>query len=166
MRPRKELGPIHHSGLRSSQASSSKPGSHSRFSLRAVSPDRSFLTSERCAEDRPFPRLTSQNAFLADFRVPDNPDIIDSDSYRIEWCDQQEMYSVAMISRWRLYALCPSLLCLLWLTQALAAQTPVQAARKYTETKKPELVQQFSEFLAIPNVAADPADLRRNADLL
>ena len=73
---------------------------------------------------------------------------------------------MAMISRLRLYALCPSLLCLLWLTQALAAQTPLEAARKYIETKKPELVQQFSEFLAIPNVAADPADLRRNADLL
>ena len=73
---------------------------------------------------------------------------------------------MAMISRPRLYALCPSLLCLLWLTKALAAETPAEAARKYTETKKPQLVQQFSEFLSIPNVAADPADLRRNADLL
>jgi hypothetical protein len=44
-------------------------GSHSRFSLRAVSADRSFLTSERCPEDRRFPRLTSQNAFLDNFRV-------------------------------------------------------------------------------------------------
>ncbi|MCU1252496.1 MAG: peptidase [Edaphobacter sp.] len=50
---------------------------------------------------------------------------------------------------------------------ALAAQTtPPQAARTYTTPRQAELIQQFQDFLAIPNVAADPASLRRNADFL
>ena len=49
---------------------------------------------------------------------------------------------------------------------AVAAQTPPQVARAYTTAHRAELVQQFSEFLSIPNVAADPAGLKRNADLL
>src|SRR3982074_265099 len=50
---------------------------------------------------------------------------------------------------------------------ALAAQTtPPQAARTYTTPRQAELIQQFQEFLSIPNVAADPAGLRRNADFL
>jgi acetylornithine deacetylase/succinyl-diaminopimelate desuccinylase-like protein len=56
--------------------------------------------------------------------------------------------------------------CLFSLTVALAAQTPAEAARKFTSAHKAELTQQFSEFLSIPNVAADPAGLKRNADLL
>jgi acetylornithine deacetylase/succinyl-diaminopimelate desuccinylase-like protein len=39
-------------------------------------------------------------------------------------------------------------------------------ARSYSSAHKTELVQRFSEFLAIPNVAADPDGLRRNADFL
>jgi hypothetical protein len=50
---------------------------------------------------------------------------------------------------------------------ALIAQTtPPQAAKAYTTPRQSKLTQQFSDFLAIPNVAADPANLRRNAEFL
>jgi acetylornithine deacetylase/succinyl-diaminopimelate desuccinylase-like protein len=50
---------------------------------------------------------------------------------------------------------------------ALVAQTtPPQAARTYTTPRHAELTQQFEQFLSIPNVAADPASLRKNADFL
>jgi acetylornithine deacetylase/succinyl-diaminopimelate desuccinylase-like protein len=51
---------------------------------------------------------------------------------------------------------------------ALAAQTPAPAgaAHAYTEVHRAELTQRFSDFLAIPNVAADAEGLKRNADLL
>src|SRR5580704_11236983 len=50
---------------------------------------------------------------------------------------------------------------------ALVAQpTPPQAAHNYTAPRQAELTQQFSDFLSIPNVAADPAGLRKNADFL
>ena len=53
------------------------------------------------------------------------------------------------------------------LSQSVAAQsTPPQAARDYTAPRHADLTQQFSDFLAIPNVAADPAGLHRNADFL
>jgi acetylornithine deacetylase/succinyl-diaminopimelate desuccinylase-like protein len=48
----------------------------------------------------------------------------------------------------------------------LGAETPGQAARQYVDAHKTELTKQFSDFLAIPNVAADPAGLKRNATLL
>ena len=48
----------------------------------------------------------------------------------------------------------------------VAAQTPVEAARRYTTEHQAQLIQGFSEFLSIPNVAADPANLNRNANLL
>jgi hypothetical protein len=57
-------------------------------------------------------------------------------------------------------------LAVLVLTSALAAEMPVQAARQYTTAHQAKLTQEFSEFLSIPNVAADPANLKRNADLL
>jgi len=41
-----------------------------------------------------------------------------------------------------------------------------QAARQYTAAHRSDLTQQFSDFLSIPNVAADPAGLQRNADFL
>src|SRR5258708_8705646 len=47
-----------------------------------------------------------------------------------------------------------------------AQTTPPQAARAYTTPRQAELIQQFQEFLAIPNIAADPAAQRRNADFL
>jgi acetylornithine deacetylase/succinyl-diaminopimelate desuccinylase-like protein len=50
---------------------------------------------------------------------------------------------------------------------ALHAQSGQSAAvRQFTETHRAELTQQFSDFLAMPNVAADPAGLERNADFL
>jgi acetylornithine deacetylase/succinyl-diaminopimelate desuccinylase-like protein len=72
-----------------------------------------------------------------------------------------KMYSGAMIER--LHILCSALL---GLTCALAAETPVEAARQYTTAHQAKLTQEFSTFLSVPNVAADPANLKRNADLL
>jgi acetylornithine deacetylase/succinyl-diaminopimelate desuccinylase-like protein len=63
--------------------------------------------------------------------------------------------------RSRVAVFCCVLFCL-----PMAAQTPDDAARHYVTAHKAELTKQFSDFLAIPNVAADPAGLRRNADLL
>jgi acetylornithine deacetylase/succinyl-diaminopimelate desuccinylase-like protein len=48
----------------------------------------------------------------------------------------------------------------------LRGQTPPQAAHNYTAPRQAELTQQFSDFLSIPNVAADPANLHRNAEFL
>ncbi len=55
---------------------------------------------------------------------------------------------------------------LLCLATAIAAQTPPQAVPRVHRGTSGELVQQFSELLAIPNAAADPANLKRNAELL
>jgi acetylornithine deacetylase/succinyl-diaminopimelate desuccinylase-like protein len=59
-----------------------------------------------------------------------------------------------------------SCLVLVWLVRALPAQTPSEAARRYTTDHQAQLVRGFSEFLSIPNVAAEPANLKRNADVL
>ncbi len=48
----------------------------------------------------------------------------------------------------------------------LIAQTPPQAAQNYVAAHQPELTEQFQLFLSIPNVAVDPANLRKNADFL
>jgi len=71
----------------------------------------------------------------------------------------EKTYSLAMRSRVALLSCILSCL-------PLSAQTPVIAARQYVATHKPELTKEFSDFLAISNVAADPAGLKRNADLL
>ena len=68
-----------------------------------------------------------------------------------------------MNRRPRLLYLSALLLCL---ATAIGAQMPPQAAHEYTAAHRAELLEQFSEFLSIPNVAVDPANLRRNADLL
>jgi acetylornithine deacetylase/succinyl-diaminopimelate desuccinylase-like protein len=47
-----------------------------------------------------------------------------------------------------------------------AQPTPPQAARDYTTAHRADLVKLFSEFLAIPNVAADPSGLEKNANFL
>ncbi len=53
------------------------------------------------------------------------------------------------------------------LSVALHAQlAPPEAAKRYTAAHQPKLVRQFSEFLSIPNVAADPANLEKNANFL
>ncbi|MGA8086555.1 MAG: M20/M25/M40 family metallo-hydrolase [Terracidiphilus sp.] len=62
-------------------------------------------------------------------------------------------------------------ICLLFLSicsgPALFAQvSPPEAAKRYAAAHRLELVRQFSEFLSIPNVAADPANLQRNANFL
>lgn len=49
---------------------------------------------------------------------------------------------------------------------AQANDTPSQAAHRYTAAHQAELEQKFTEFLAIPNVAADPQGLERNAAFL
>jgi acetylornithine deacetylase/succinyl-diaminopimelate desuccinylase-like protein len=54
-----------------------------------------------------------------------------------------------------------------WLSSVSIAQLSApQSAREYTAAHQSELTQQFSSFLSIPNVAADPAGLQRNADFL
>jgi acetylornithine deacetylase/succinyl-diaminopimelate desuccinylase-like protein len=55
---------------------------------------------------------------------------------------------------------------LLWLAHSAVGQAPVAAAREYTTAHRAEATREFSEFLSIPNVAADPRNLGRNADLL
>src|SRR4051794_15705081 len=50
------------------------------------------------------------------------------------------------------------------LGSALVGQ--VAPVRSYTEAHRAELTKQFQDFLAIPNVAADPAGLERNAEFL
>jgi acetylornithine deacetylase/succinyl-diaminopimelate desuccinylase-like protein len=49
---------------------------------------------------------------------------------------------------------------------AQVAPSTSEAGREYVAPRKAELVQQFMEFLSIPNVAADANGLRRNADFL
>ncbi len=48
----------------------------------------------------------------------------------------------------------------------LQAQDPVQAAHQWRMQHQTEILDGFSTLLSIPNVAADPANLRRNADVL
>jgi len=49
---------------------------------------------------------------------------------------------------------------------APAQQTPAQIAHAYTAAHQSELLRQFEDFVSIPDVAADSANLRRNADYL
>lgn len=54
-----------------------------------------------------------------------------------------------------------------YLGPALSAQvTPPEAAKRYTAARQSELTRQFSEFLSMPNVAADPVNLEKNANFL
>jgi acetylornithine deacetylase/succinyl-diaminopimelate desuccinylase-like protein len=55
---------------------------------------------------------------------------------------------------------------LVCLVGTLLAQTPPEAARRYTAQHSADLTQAFSELLSIPNIAADPAGLKANADVL
>jgi acetylornithine deacetylase/succinyl-diaminopimelate desuccinylase-like protein len=50
----------------------------------------------------------------------------------------------------------------------LVAQTDpaVRAARQYRQTHERDIVERFTELLAVPNVAVRPADLRRNAEMI
>ena len=53
-------------------------------------------------------------------------------------------------------------LCLL-LASLASAQSPV---RSYVDSRQPEILQEFSAFLSIPNVASDSRNIRRNAEAL
>src|SRR5665213_1699059 len=49
---------------------------------------------------------------------------------------------------------------------AIAQITPPQAAHQYTSANQSQLLQQFREFLSIPNIATDPSGLLLNSDYL
>jgi len=60
----------------------------------------------------------------------------------------------------------PSLLLIISLLigQAVSAQTPeVLNIRKFSQLNAGKIISEYSEFLALPNVAADPVNLKRNA---
>ena len=60
-----------------------------------------------------------------------------------------------------------SLLCLTLVALPLAAQTPhLAAVRSYVASHEPAIVAELRELLAIPNVAADSVNIRRNAAAL
>ena len=46
------------------------------------------------------------------------------------------------------------------------SSSPVEAARSWTDVHRNELVREFSDLLAIPNIAANPEGLRQNANFL
>ncbi len=54
-------------------------------------------------------------------------------------------------------------LVVLALASPLHAQSLRDQVRAWREAREPLIVREFAEFLAIPNVASDPASLRRNA---
>ena len=47
-----------------------------------------------------------------------------------------------------------------------SAQDPVLAARQWRVEHQAEILNEFTSLLSIPNVAADPANLNRNANTL
>ena len=49
---------------------------------------------------------------------------------------------------------------------AVVAQDPIEAARSYVEGHRAEIVAELREFVAIPNVVSDEANILRNADAL
>ncbi len=51
-------------------------------------------------------------------------------------------------------------------SSTLHAQNPVEAARQYRIQHQADILEHFTTLLSIPNVAADPANLSRNADVL
>ena len=48
----------------------------------------------------------------------------------------------------------------------LAAQTPKQAVEQWRAAHQPQILQEFTALLAIPNVASDAPNIQRNADAL
>ena len=51
-------------------------------------------------------------------------------------------------------------------TNSIAAQNPIEAARSYVEAHRAEIVAELRDFVAIPNVASDDVNIRRNAEIL
>jgi len=60
------------------------------------------------------------------------------------------------------------LFCLLFVltTTGLTAQSPKVAAEQWRAAHEPQILQEFTALLAIPNVASDKANIQRNADAL
>lgn len=56
--------------------------------------------------------------------------------------------------------------CFCCISLLVAEAAPPELARNYVTSHRNELTKQYMEFLSIPNVAADSAGLRRNADYL
>jgi acetylornithine deacetylase/succinyl-diaminopimelate desuccinylase-like protein len=59
--------------------------------------------------------------------------------------------------------LIPSFLLLAALVAPLHGQSLRDEVRSWREAREPQIVREYAAFLAIPNVASDPASLRRNA---
>ena len=59
-----------------------------------------------------------------------------------------------------------SLISILVLACSAAAQTAPAAAREWTAAHRQQILDQFTSLLAIPNVASDTANIRRNAETL
>src|SRR5258707_8124704 len=51
----------------------------------------------------------------------------------------------------------------LMITTVVFAQSPV---RTYVDSRQPEILKEFAEFLAMPNIASDTQTIRRNAEVL
>ena len=49
---------------------------------------------------------------------------------------------------------------------AAADNAAVEAARKYREAHGPRILREFAELLSIPNVQAQPGELRRTAETI
>src|SRR5215813_4670175 len=61
-----------------------------------------------------------------------------------------------------------ALICSALVAACLAQDTPEvrSKVRSYRESHQSEIVRQFAELLAIPNVASDAANIRRNAEYI
>ncbi|MFN0121196.1 MAG: peptidase M20, partial [Blastocatellia bacterium] len=62
-----------------------------------------------------------------------------------------------------LLLLCLSVLCL---SATAFAQSPAAAARAYRQAHELDIINEYYRLLAIPNVASDTVNIRRNADLI
>src|SRR3954462_12906815 len=71
----------------------------------------------------------------------------------------------AMLSRMRFPRQVASAFLLLLTTWA-CGQDAVGAARKWQSTHRAQILEEFQTLLAIPNIASDTANIRRNADAL
>ncbi len=57
-------------------------------------------------------------------------------------------------------------LCLAWMPGAGVGQQPIEAVQRYADAHRVEIVQELRDLLAIPNVASDLPNIRRNAEVL
>ncbi|MES1221086.1 MAG: M20/M25/M40 family metallo-hydrolase, partial [Bacteroidota bacterium] len=59
-----------------------------------------------------------------------------------------------------------SIIPFLFLYTTSIAQTTQQKVKQYTQTNQVKLIEEYKDFLSIPNIAADSANIRRNADFI